>query len=148
MINQWQLIMIISTTIHNIPDKVWTYYFVSVKLHPLHQTNFPNWIKKISPAVNMGETSYFQNREGSYYDEMPYVWKNRTVPFQREVMRIIYCFVEEDHTSKSPWNFFVSHSFFSLDEIPKIKILHMVAKYHPEAIEGRQRLITVDFPDY
>ena len=33
---------------------------------------------------------------------------------------------------------------FSLDEIPKIKICHMVAKDHPEFIEGRQRLIDVD----
>ena len=36
---------------------------------------------------------------------------------------------------------------FSLDEIPKIKICHMVAKYHPEVIEGRRRLIAVDVLD-
>ena len=34
--------------------------------------------------------------------------------------------------------------FFSLEEIPKIKICHMVAKDHPEVIEGRRRLIAVD----
>ena len=39
---------------------------------------------------------------------------------------------------------FVSRSFFSLDKIPKIKICHMVAKEHPEFIEGRRRLIAVD----
>ena len=38
----------------------------------------------------------------------------------------------------------VSCSFFSLDEITKIKICHMVAKDHPEVIEGRRRLISVD----
>ena len=34
--------------------------------------------------------------------------------------------------------------FFSPDEIPKIKICHIVAKEHPEFIEGRRRLIDVD----
>ena len=43
--------------------------------------------------------------------------------------------------------FFVSRSFFSLDEIPKIKIYHMVAKEHPEVIEGGRRLINVDVLD-
>ena len=36
---------------------------------------------------------------------------------------------------------------FSLDEIPKIKICHMVAKDHPEVIEGRRRSIAVDVLD-
>ena len=39
---------------------------------------------------------------------------------------------------------FVSRLFFSLDEIPKIKICHMVEKEHPEVIEERRRLIAVD----
>ena len=42
---------------------------------------------------------------------------------------------------------FVSHSYFSLEEIPKIKICHMVAKEHPEVIEGRRQLIAVDVLD-
>ena len=37
--------------------------------------------------------------------------------------------------------------FFSLEKIPKINICHMVAKEHPEIIEGRQRLIDVDVLD-
>ena len=36
---------------------------------------------------------------------------------------------------------------FSLDEIPKMKIYNMVAKDHPEVIEGRRRLIAVDVLD-
>ena len=44
--------------------------------------------------------------------------------------------------------FYVSCSFFSLDEIPKIKICHMVSKDNPEVIEGRTRLIAVDVLDY
>ena len=36
---------------------------------------------------------------------------------------------------------------FSLDEIPNIKICHMVVKDHPEVIEGRLRLIAVDVLD-
>ena len=42
---------------------------------------------------------------------------------------------------------FVFRSFFLLDEIPKIKICHMVAKEHPGVIEGRRQLIAVDVPD-
>ena len=38
-----------------------------------------------------------------------------------------------------------SFVFFSLDEIPNIKICHMVANKHPEVIERRRRLIAVDF---
>ena len=37
--------------------------------------------------------------------------------------------------------------FLSLDKIPKIKICHMVAKDHPEVIEGRRRLVSVDILD-
>ena len=42
---------------------------------------------------------------------------------------------------------YVSRSFFSLDEIPKINIFHMVAKEHPEVTEGRLWLIAVDVID-
>ena len=78
-INQWKLIMIISTATQNITTKLWTDYFVSVNLHPHNRFYFSDCIKKIAPYVNMGETEYFRNHEGSYYDAMPYVWENRTV---------------------------------------------------------------------
>ena len=55
-INQWQIIMIISTAIQNIPAKVWTYSFVAVNLHPHHRLNFTGWIKKIAPAVKTVNT--------------------------------------------------------------------------------------------
>ena len=42
---------------------------------------------------------------------------------------------------------YVSHSFFPLDKIPKIKIYHIVAKEHSEVIWGRRRLISVDVFD-
>ena len=74
-INQWHLIMIISTAIQTIPAKFWTDYFVDVNLNPNHRLSFSVWIKKIAPAVNTGETAYFWNHEGSYYYTMPYVWK-------------------------------------------------------------------------
>ena len=80
--------MFISTAIQNIYAKVWTYYFVSVNLHPHHFMTFPDWIKNISPAVKTGETEYFLNHEGSYYDAMPYLWKNMSVPIKRELMCI------------------------------------------------------------
>ena len=84
---------------------------------------FPDWIKQISPAVKMGETSYFQNHEGLYYDAIPYVWKKMRVPVLRDFICIIDCFVEEAPPGKSLWTKdFVSHFIlFSLDEIPKIK---------------------------
>ena len=37
--------------------------------------------------------------------------------------------------------------FFSPDEIPKIKICHMLAKLDPEVIEGIRRLIAVNVLD-
>ena len=51
--------------------------------------NFPDWINKVSLAVNKGDTEY--------------VWKNMYLPIQREVMCIIDCFVEEAPPVKSPW---------------------------------------------
>ena len=71
-------------------------------------------------------------------------------PVRREVMRIIDRFFKEAPPGKSPWTkeFFLSLvPFFSLVKIPKIKICHMVAKDHPEVIEGRRRLIAVDVLD-
>ena len=37
--------------------------------------------------------------------------------------------------------------FVPLDQTPKIKICHMVAREHPQVIEGRRRLIDADFLD-
>ena len=70
-ITQWQLTMVISTAIQNISAKVWTDSFVAVNLHPHHGMTFPDWIKRISPALKTGDTAYFCNHEGSYCDAMP-----------------------------------------------------------------------------
>ena len=43
--------------------------------------------------------------------------------------------------------FCLSFAFFFLDQIPKIKICHMVASENTEVIEGRQRLICTDVLD-
>ena len=102
-INQWHLIMIISIAIQDIPAKVCTDSFVAVNLYPRHRITFHEWIKNISPAVKTGETAYFRNHEGSYYDSMSSVWKNMYIPVQRDVMCIIECFVEEAAPGKSPW---------------------------------------------
>ena len=37
--------------------------------------------------------------------------------------------------------------FVPLEQIPRIKICHMVASEHPEGIEGRRRLIAADVLD-
>ena len=66
-------------------------------------------------------------------------------------MFIIEPFVEEAPPGKSPWtkeNVFSLIRFLNLGKITKIKICHMVATEHPEVIEGRQRLISVDVIDY
>ena len=60
---------------------------------------------------------------------------------------IIDRFVEENPPGKSPRTkyFFVSHSPPPhLDQIPKIKIFHMVTKEHPAVIEGRRWFIALD----
>ena len=92
---------------------------------------FHDCIKKTPPAVKTGETAYFQNREGLYYDSIPYVRKKVSVPVRREVMCEIENFVEEAPPGKSPLDkmkCFFSCSFFFLGKIPKILICHMVAK--------------------
>ena len=65
--------------------------------------NFPHWIKNILPAVKTGETSYFCNHEGSYYDAMPSVCKNMYVPVRREVLCLIGLFFEDNLLGKFPW---------------------------------------------
>ena len=81
--------MIISTATQIIPAKFWTDSFVAVNLHPHHHLSFSDWIKNIALAVKTGDTAYFRNNKGSYYDAMPSVWKKMSSPVQREVMCII-----------------------------------------------------------
>ena len=95
--------MIISTSIQNIPTKVWTDSFVAINLHPHNRLYFSSWIKKIAPAVKTGQKAYFRNHEGSYYDDMRSVWKNMTVIKRREVIYVIDCFTAETPHDKSPW---------------------------------------------
>ena len=83
---------------------------------------FYDWIKKISPAVKTGETAYFRNREGSYYDTMPYVWKNMSAPVRRYLMFIIDFFFKEAPPVKYPWtkqNVLSLVRFFSPEKYPR-----------------------------
>ena len=68
-INQWQLIIIVSTAIRHISDKTWTYYSVAVNLNPNHHLYFYDCINKIEPYVKTGETAYFWKYEESYYND-------------------------------------------------------------------------------
>ena len=79
---------------------------------------FSDWIKKISPAVETGETAYFRNHEGLYYDAMPSVCKNMSVPVRIEIMCIINRYFREAPPGESPWtkeNVMSLVRFFSLD---------------------------------
>ena len=108
--------MVVSADIQNIPAKVWTFSFVSVNLHPRHRTTFHDCIKKILPAIKTGETAYFRNHEGSYYDAVLSVWKDMSVPVRREVMCIIDRFFKGAPPGKSPRTkkmFCLSFVFFS-----------------------------------
>ena len=72
-----------------------------------------------------------------------------SAPVRSEVMCIKYRFFKESPPSKSPWmkqNVLSLIRFFLLKK-PKIKICCMVAKEHPEVIEGRIWLIAVDVLD-
>ena len=65
-------------------------------------------------------------------------------------MYVIDRLTMETPHGKSPWTkqmFLSLVGFFFLDQIPKIKIFHMVASEHPEVIEGRRRLIDTDVID-
>ena len=65
-------------------------------------------------------------------------------------MYIIDCFNVETPNCKLPWtkhNILSLICFVTLDQIPKIKICHMVESEHPEVIEGRGQLIAKDVLD-
>ena len=62
-----------------IPVKVYTDSCDNFNLHPHRRLSFAGLIKKIVLAVKMGETLYFWNHKGSYYNSMPSVCKNMTV---------------------------------------------------------------------
>ena len=81
--------MTISTTIQHIPIKLWIDSFVAFNIHPHHRLYFSGLIKDISPAVDTGETAYFWNYKGSYYDAIPSVWEKVTVIKQRELLYVI-----------------------------------------------------------
>ena len=143
-INQWQLIMIISTATQKIPSKFWTDSFVAVNPHPRHHLSISGWIKNIAPAVKTGETEYFRNYTGYYYDAMPSIWRNIAVIKIREVMYVIDHFTTDTHHGKYPWTKKIYLIYFvPLDQIPKIKICRMVASEHPEVIEGRRQMIAM-----
>ena len=65
-------------------------------------------------------------------------------------MSIIDHFAAENSHGKSPWmkqNNLSLFYFVSLNQIPKIKIGHMVASEHPEVIGGMWRLIAMEILD-
>ena len=78
-ITQCQIIMIFSTVLQSIYDKVWTDLFAAVNLHPRHCLYFSRWFKKITPSINTAETTYFRISEGYYYNTRPSIWKFMTV---------------------------------------------------------------------
>ena len=105
-----------------IPDKLWTDYFVAVDLYPHHFLSFSGWIKKIAPAINTGETEYFRNHEGDYYDAIPYFWKNITVIKIIGVIYVIESFAAEIPHGKSPrtkQKYLSLICFFSLTKSPR-----------------------------
>ena len=75
--------------------------FVAVNIHTHTCLYFYDWIKKISPYFSTGETDYFWNHKGTYYDNMPSVWKNMTLIKQIEVMYITDLFVTKNPDGKS-----------------------------------------------
>ena len=139
--------MIIYTAIQNIPDKLWTDSFVAVNLYPHHRLSFSGWIKNIALAVKTGETAYFWNHIGSYYDAISSVWKNATIIKIRELIYVIDSFTAETPNVNSLWtkrNILSIIYFVPLDQTARIKICHMVASEHPDVIEGRRRLIATN----
>ena len=101
-INQWNIIIIISTTIPKI-SKVWIKSFVSINLHLHHCLYFAIWINSIVPSFNTGGKDFLGGFKGSYYDSMPFLFKNITVIKLIEVMSIIDRFFAETPDGKSPW---------------------------------------------
>ena len=86
--------MIISTDIQknllnsgNIPSLVSTFILITICLFL--------WIKNIPLNVKTVETAYFWNHEGSYYNAIPYVWKNMKVIKLKEVISVIDLYLVE-----------------------------------------------------
>ena len=69
-----------------------------------------------------------------------------TVIKRIDVIYVIDIFTAKNPHGKSHWknNFLCIIHFVPIEQIPKIKICHMVASEHPEVIEGRRRLIATD----
>ena len=122
-IKQWQLIIIISTSIQNIPAKFWTDSFVTFNLHPHRRLYFSVWIKKIASAVRTGETAYFRKHEGFYYYAMPYVWKKMTLIKRREVIYVIYCFTAETPYGKYLWTKLIVLSIIGFVQIVNLDVV-------------------------
>ena len=98
----------------------------------------------------MVEAVYFRNHKGTYYDAIQYLWKNITLIKLRDITSIIDYFSADNPHGKSLLtnrNVLFLVRFISIDQIPKIKILYMVASEYPEVIEGCRRLIATGVID-
>ena len=65
----------------------------------------------------------------------------------REVMYFIDRFTAETNHGRYTWtqqNVWSLIQLFPFDQIPKMKICHMVVSEHPENIEGRRTMIATD----
>ena len=58
----YQPVTMVSTTIQNISEKVWTDYFVAYNLHPHHHLYFVNCINNIVLYIKTTETDYSRNK--------------------------------------------------------------------------------------
>ena len=64
-INQFRIIIIVSTAIQNFSNKDWKHPFISANLTTHPSLYFSDWIKKIEPYVKKVETYYFWNNKES-----------------------------------------------------------------------------------
>ena len=145
--DQWQLVGVIATAIKNLPEDIWEKSFISVNLHPHHRVPFEDWIEKISNVVTTGEKNYMRTNEASYFDAMPALWKKMTVETRRRVVDMVDGFVATAVGTESPWrkeNVLQLVRFCPLADVPKLRTCYMVAKEHPDVLDGRRRLIASD----
>ena len=144
--DQNKLVAIISIALKDLPGTLWKNSFIRVNLHPHHRLSFGKWIEKIFDKVHTGETKYYRTNEHSYYDAMPAVWKRVTVERRRELLALIDLFADDSNVLNwTKENCLKLLPFCKLQDIPKLRICHKVAREKDSGvIDGRRIFIATD----
>ena len=136
-IDQWKLIGILIVAIENFEDDVWINSFEKINLYPKHRVDYTVWVERISSHIITGEAACKRTNTPSMYDVMLTLWKSLTVENRHNILSIIN---NSTSNNSDPW---INKSFLlklakyiHLDDVPKLRVSHQVAKYDLSIIVG------------